>query len=159
VSKLFEIVPLPYRWLALAGLAAALIGWGYVHGYLHEERKFDVYQAQVDVIGKEAAKRAAERRAAQDTTTKEIRDAHAADVARIRAYYAGRLRDAAARRGAVPADPDGAGRADGAASECGPGDEGDEDVALIELEQRAALDAEKVLKLQAFLRENGFPVK
>jgi hypothetical protein len=158
VSALLTLVPWWGRWLMLAAFAAGLVAWGYVHGFLHEEHKLDIYQAQVDALGKEAAQRAAERKAAQDQTTKEIRDAHAKDVAAIRAYYARRLRDASSGR-VVPAAADSPGRADGAAGECRPGDEGDEDVALIELEQRAALDAEKVLKLQAFLRENGFPVR
>lgn len=161
MTALLALVPWYWRWAALAGLVAAVLGYGYVRGYLHEERKLDIYQAQVDVIGKDAARRSADRKAAQDQTTKEIRDAHAKDVAAIRAYYARRLRDAAeASRGAVPAAADSPVRADGAAGQCAPGDEGDEsDIALIELEERAALDAEKVMKWQAFARKNGLPVE
>lgn len=159
MSWLLKIAPWYYRWAAVAALIAAVLGYGYVRGYLHEEHKLDVYQAAVDVLGKEAAVRAAERRAAQDLTTKEIRDAHTKDVAAIRAYYARRLRDASGSR-VVPAAPDSAIRTDGAAGECRSGEEGDEsDLAMIELEERAALDAEKVLNLQKFLRENGFPVR
>lgn len=146
------------RGVLIALVCAGIWAWGATWGYQHEEAKLDVFQAQVDTLAKQAAARAAERKAAQDAITKKTGDDHAKDVAAIRAYYALRLHDAASRR-VLPPAPDGAGRADGATSECRPGDEGDEDVAMIELEERAALDAEKVLKLQAFLRENGFPVR
>lgn len=158
MSALLQLVPWYWRWAAIAALLAAVLGYGYLRGFLHEERKFDLYQAEVDALGKDAARRAGERKAAQDQTTKEIRDDHAKDVAAIRAYYARRLRDASSG-GAVPAAAERPAGADGAAGECRPGDEGDQDVAMIELEERAALDAEKVLMLQAFLRENGFPIR
>lgn len=157
MSKLFELVPLPYRWLAMAALVAAFAGYFYLKGYAARDESADLAEAKVQVLADDAARRAGAAKAAQDKNTKEIRDAHAKDVAAIRAYYARRLRDAAAGSGGVPAPADSARGSDGATGECRPGDEGD--VALILLEERAALDAEKVLKLQDFLRENGFPVR
>lgn len=156
--NLLQIVPWYWRWAAVAALAAAVLGYGYVRGYLHEERKLDLFQAQVDVLAKDAARRANERKAQQDKDTKEVTDAHARDVAAIRAHYK-RLLDAAAGRRGLPAAADNPGRIDGAASECRPGDQGETDYAVIELESRAALDAAALLAWQDWARRNGFPVR
>jgi hypothetical protein len=44
MSFLTNLVPLPYRLLALAVMALALWGWGWVDGAKHEEKKFDAYK-------------------------------------------------------------------------------------------------------------------
>lgn len=169
MSWLLKIAPWYWRWAAVAALAAALMAWGYLHGYLREEHKFDVYQAAVDAIGQEAAKRAAERKAAQDVTTKEVRDDFQSDVRGIRAYYDRRLRDAQATRSrGVSAAADGAGGADGAAGERAPCRADPDarvplqpggDAAAIEFERACALDAAKLVRWQDFARKNGLPIR
>lgn len=145
-----------WRWLAIVGVAIALYGAGYVRGFLHEEHKFAAYQATVDELGKEAAKRAAERKAQQDKTTKEIKDAAASDVADINAYYDAhpKLVRVPARCGGVPAPTDSPGRADAAPGQPGaPGpDQGIE-------ERSCALDAARINLWRAFATKNGFPVE
>ena len=47
MSALFNLIPLPYRILALIALAAALMGFGWVKGAEHGEAKLNEYQLQV----------------------------------------------------------------------------------------------------------------
>jgi hypothetical protein len=155
VSALLAIVPWYWRWAAVAALVAAVLGYGYLRGYLHEERKFDIYQAEVDALAKEAAKRAAARKAEQDKNTKEVRDGWKGDVASIHAYYASHPRVVRLPAGscAMPAAADDPGRADGPS--------GEPAVARHdpELEQRCALDAARINRWRELAMKNGLPVR
>lgn len=155
MTWLLKLAPWYYRWAAVLALAAALFGWGYVHGFLHEEHRFDVYQAEVDAIGKEASKRAAERASLQAKNLKETRDGWTSDVARIRAYYAARPRLVREPSGGcgMPAPAVSAERADGAAVEPAVARQDPE------LEQRCALDAARLNRWREWARKNALPVE
>ena len=51
MNLLFAMVPLPYRLLGLALMAAALWGHGWIKGAHHEQAKSALFQAQVDREG------------------------------------------------------------------------------------------------------------
>lgn len=155
--KLTDLVPAPYRWLAVAGLVAAFAGYFYWKGYERRDDSADLFEAKVQVIADQAAARAKEREEAQNKVTKEIRDGHAKDVARIRAHYERRLHDARSGVGPVPAPAERPVEPHGAASECPAGDE--DLVAMIEFEERAAMDAAKLMAWQEWARKNGIPVE
>jgi hypothetical protein len=46
MTMLLSLLPFPYRMLALALLAVALVGFGWVKGAHHEEAKFEAYKAR-----------------------------------------------------------------------------------------------------------------
>jgi hypothetical protein len=140
----------------IAAIAAGIFVYGRHLGFKEEEKVFDAYRQQVVVDGKVAAIEAKNTKDRQDKNTQEITDAHAQDVSRIRAFYAGQLRS---RPGGCPmsAPADSAGRPDAAPAESRPGGASAQRDTAFEL--KCALDAEQVMKLQDFLRENGFPVQ
>ena len=49
--NLLALVPWPYRILAIAGLIAACIGFGYVKGFEHEEAKYNALADSVQAAG------------------------------------------------------------------------------------------------------------
>ena len=74
MNPLFGLVPLPYRLLALAILAAALWGHGWIKGAQHGERKLQAFvQQQAVDAGK--AQALADARAKADRERKEASDA------------------------------------------------------------------------------------
>jgi hypothetical protein len=110
--KLLDLVPWYYRALALAALALALFGYGYLEGFLHEEHKAAEFAAQVKAEGdaQNARTNAAILKGKQD---KERSDAeHKVAVAGFVDRIA-RLRHMAdAGGGFVPAAPAGSSRPD-----------------------------------------------
>ncbi len=48
IAALTSLVPLPARLMLMAAFAAALMGFGYYKGAVHEEAKFDAYKAEQD---------------------------------------------------------------------------------------------------------------
>lgn len=151
IERLLALVPWYWRVAALVAFAAALSGWGYVKGYETRDRSADIFEAKVQALAEDAARRAGQIKAAQVKTEKEIRDGWKSDVARIRAHYARCVRDGTCP-GSVPAAPDRAARADGPACEraapaADPG-----------LEERCALDAARLKRWIDFARKNNLPV-
>lgn len=145
------LIPWYYRAAALVAFAAALMGYGWVKGYESRDRSADRFEAKVQALADDAARRAGEIKAAQDKNQKEIGDAWKNDVARIHAYYARCVRDGTCR-GQVPATADGAPGADGAACERGAAR------ADRSFEERCALDAARVKRWTEFARKNNLPI-
>lgn len=144
-----------WRWIAIAGVGFALFGYGYMKGYLYEERQFAIYQAKVDTLANDAAERAAARKKSQDQTTREIRDGWQEDVDGIHAYYASHpvvVVRRAAGGGAVPSAANCPASSNGSAIE--PGAPGEDRVS----EEACALDAARVNRWRDFARKNNFPV-
>lgn len=156
MTNLLALVPWPWRLAGLGLLAVALWGHGYVHGYGTRDDAADLFEAQVQVLGEQAAARALERKAEQDRITFELELAHEEDRRSIAAFYERRMRDADASRRLHAAAPQRPACADGAAPEPAPRRE---DPAAVAFERDCALDAEQVMKLQDFLLRNNFPVK
>lgn len=48
MSFLTNLIPAPYRWLAFALVALALVGFGWVKGAQHGERKLDAYKLETE---------------------------------------------------------------------------------------------------------------
>lgn len=141
---------------AVVMIGAGLWTWGYMKGYSHEKQKLDVFKAQVSVLGKQAETEAKAKKQVQDSTTSQLRQEYEDEIASIHAYYEqhpARVRVLIpARSSSVPATPNCPTGADDAAPERGAGAEDPTPLAC-------ALDAEKLLKLQEFIRRNNFPVR
>jgi len=95
-------VPVLYRWIAIALLAVALFGYGYVKGARHVQDKYDAFVSQVEAEGRIAQERAAERTRAAERATKEVSDGYAETLTAVRNDYDKRLRDAYSRARRVP---------------------------------------------------------
>ena len=94
MNPLFGLVPLPYRLLALAILAAALWGHGWIKGAQHGERKLQAFvQQQAVDAGK--AQALADARAKADRERKEASDASYQKALALAGADIQRMRDAA----------------------------------------------------------------
>jgi hypothetical protein len=156
VTQLLALVPAPWRWVGLVALIVAVWGHGYVRGYGSRDNAADLFEAQVKVIGDQAAARAAERRAEQEQIRMEIDHDHSDALRRIDLYYERELRAERARRRAAGTPAERPCRVDGATGESRPGGE---DPARIAFERACALDAERLMKWQEWARRNGLPVE
>ena len=74
MTALLGLVPMPYRLLALALLAAAIFGYGWLKGANHVEAKFAAFQAEVAAEGR-ASQKLAEARIATERARKDESDA------------------------------------------------------------------------------------
>lgn len=106
MSALFNVLPWPYRWLALAVLSVAVWGWGWLRGAEHGEAKLTAYQAQqhkeelrAAAAGAAVTAKLAARAATIDGAKDEIIHNAAAELARDVV----RLRQRPARHADVPA--------------------------------------------------------
>jgi hypothetical protein len=97
VTALLGLVPMPYRLLALALLAAALWGHGFMKGANHGEQKLAAYVAEVRLAGV-AAQAAATARAAADRDRKAASDASYRKALTLAGNDLKRLRDASSGR-------------------------------------------------------------
>lgn len=126
MNSLTNLIPLPYRILALALFAVALMAFGWIEGVQHEEVKFDLYRAKTTAEQAQASAKAAqalatqtglvltlERKLATNLAEQEKKDAAnqstvaglSAQLRTARAVSGGRLRDpnATACAGSGPA--------------------------------------------------------
>lgn len=160
--KLIALIPAPYRALALALLAAALVGFGWVKGAGHVQDKWDAAegaraQAVTEaVLARVAAnKKEAERQAATNRKITEGKDREIATLtARLNA--AGRLRVGSAICGGppAPAQADGARGGDGAdPSATLVSENADRDFKALIVAVETDLATGRAC--QAFVRENG----
>lgn len=114
------------------------------------EERYETYRIEVSAVAA-AAKAASEaKKAAQDKTTKEVRNVSKADRDRIAAYYGLRLPKSGG--GTVPAPADGP-----KGTDAPPGEPASSGTCVAA--EGAALDAEQVLAWQAWARGQGLPVE
>lgn len=153
--NLLALIPVPYRWLMLAALAAAVWGHGYVKGYEARDESADKYEAKVEAREDLARAAALTRKTDQDKNTKELTDAHQVDRNRVIRYYERRLRELPASGGSAAAER---ARGDDDATpkpaSCGEGAQRD-----IAFERACALDASALIWFQEFARRNKFPIE
>lgn len=154
-----RLIPCPYRLLAMALLAAALFGAGWVKGMQHGAADHAEFAARVAALGDaaEARTRATVRRQAAITTHTETTYAQGSTDLR-RLHGPGRLRGEAPFGGVkLPALPDPAGQSDGPAADAGPGavepaPDGD---ACAGLRSDAAVTTRQLLFLQGWVERQG----
>lgn len=150
-----RLIPWPYRLLALALLAAALFGAGWVKGMQHGAAEHAEFAARVAALGDaaEARTRATVRRQAAITTHTETTYAQGSTDLR-RLHGPGRLRGQAHFGGVkLPALPDPARQSDGPAADAGlgaadPAPDGD---ACAGLRSDAAMTTRQLLFLQGWV--------
>lgn len=141
------------RWLLsnwrVVGAALALAGAAYGGYHMRDVRA----REQIAAIHAEYAANAAKQAIAalnvakaQERANEDLAKKHAADAARVRAYYERRMRERPATVPAVPTVPVGAGSPDAAASE--PGVAGSCEAELLEVEESATLDALTIIEWQ-----------
>ena len=98
------IAPFPYRLLALALLAVALFGFGWIKGASHAEGKLAAFQAETRTAGEIAAK-AAQVQEAKDRQRKEASDASYTKALAQPSADNRRLHDARSGGGNLPTAP------------------------------------------------------
>lgn len=153
------LIPWPYRLLAMALLAAALFGAGWVKGMQHGAADHAEFAARVAALGDaaEARTRATVRRQAAITTHTETTYAQGSTDLR-RLHGPGRLRGQSHFGGVkLPAIPDPAGQSDGPAADAGlgaadPAPDGD---ACAGLRSDAAVTTRQLLFLQGWVERQA----
>lgn len=139
----------------IASVAGGLWLWGFLYGHHQEEVKLDKYEAQVDAEGREAVKRNAATKAAQDQNLKEIRNSYADYLSGITDYYKHHPHIVRVQPSGSPTTP---------APECQCGDDGsssESDVAGQdpEFEKACALDAARINLWRSWAVKNHIPVE
>lgn len=114
---LSSIIPAPYRWLALAALAGALAGAGWVKGAAHVQAAWDAATVKESLIVARQQARVERIEAAQFFNTEKISHETDRALAASDDYW---LRFAAGPR-RLPETPGSAGATDGAAAAASPG--------------------------------------
>jgi hypothetical protein len=102
-----SLLPWYYRWAGFAVACAALFGYGYLKGSLHEEAKFQAFVAQTRAEGEAAQKSALERIAADKLRKENADHENALSLAALRADN-DRLRSARTHSSYLPAATAGA---------------------------------------------------
>lgn len=153
LERLLNPIPWPYRVAAVAGLALALYGAGYLQGRLVGQRELDAYKQEVAVAAAQQATITAAKISQQKQITQETADAYAQNMDALRLLYERRLRSHPVRPGAVPAVPGTPGVPDAGPADPGPGagDVAAEDQCL-ELKRDAALTTLQLLSLQGWVQ-------
>lgn len=154
-----RLIPWPWRLLALALLAAALFGAGWVKGMQYGAADHAKFAARVSALGEvaEAKTRATVRRQTAITTHTETTYAQGSDTLR-RLHGPGRLREQAHFGGVkLPALPGPSRQSDGPAADAGPGaaepaPDGD---ACAGLRSDAAMTTRQLLFLQGWVERQG----
>jgi hypothetical protein len=145
------LVPLPYRWLMLAVIAAGLFFFGYVKGLRVGELKLDVFTAQQAALAAKADAANARLAANQKGITANVSQDYETRLAVLRARYAS-LQHASAGAHGVPAVSVAAIKPDAAGSELGAACDQRESPWDGPLEERAAEDALTLTLLQGWVR-------
>jgi hypothetical protein len=140
---LFTLVPLPYRVLAMAVVAAGLVFFGYVKGLREGELKLDVFTAQQATLAAQADAANARLVANQKGITANVSQDYETRLAALRARYAS-LQHAGTGANSVPAVSVAAFKLDAAG--------GEQPTYCRSLEERAAEDALTLTILQGWVR-------
>lgn len=156
---MIRLIPWPYRLLALALLAAALFGAGWVKGMQYGADDHAEFAARVAAQGEaaEARTRATVRRQAAITTDTETTYAQGSTDLR-RLHGPGRLRGQAHFDGLkLPAVPDPAAEPDAAAADAGPGaaEPAPDADACAGLRSDAAMTTRQLLFLQGWVEQQA----
>ena len=156
---MIRLIPWPYRLLALALLAAALFGAGWVKGMQHGAADHAEFAARVAAQGEaaEARTRVTVRRQAAITTDTETTYAQGSTDLR-RLHGPGRLRGQAHFDGLkLPAVPDPAAEPDAAAADAGPGaaEPAPDADACAGLRSDAAMTTRQLLFLQGWVEQQA----
>jgi hypothetical protein len=149
--NLLALVPLPYRLLAFAMLALALVAYGYVEGLRRGESELTAYRASVELAAAEQQQAAVRVIFHQKEVTDHVSQDYEQRLAGLRARFAG-MQHAAADIGPVPAVAAGSPGADGTGAEsataCPAG-----------FVENAAEDALKIQAFQEWVQRQKLPVE
>lgn len=103
--NLVRALPAWAMWAAFAALVAGAFGAGWIRGVDHAEDRHASFVAQVARAGAEQAARTESTIRAHKQLTEDTRNGYAQALDVLHAHYAGRVRNAGAGGGPVPAVP------------------------------------------------------
>lgn len=142
-----------------------VFGVGYIVGYKHMKKKYDVFVAQAEILGKVAKEQTKNQIKAQDAVTRQTKEEYENEVDAIHAYYSAHpvvvLRDRSGVRGQTTPAHGSSCLDDSPAKSVAPGPNPER--GTTEVDEKFVLacihDAAQVRAFQMFIQHNGFPIR